>query len=233
MSQIETPQLDTAAFVFDATVMGCQLLERALQTCKPRVSVIGYSTTSLDFSISQLEQADVALISTSLQGAASVGFALVKMLRQSTSVRPIMLFDENNDSLVIEAFRSGAFGVIERDNTCEMLCKCLRCVRMGQVWASSTQLHWLLHAFGSGQHNRLSDSRVRPGLTERERQIAFLVAEGLRNKEIASRLRLSEHTVKNYIFHIFEKLGVRNRSELVMYSTERDPDTGNLTSKTA
>ena len=54
-------------------------------------------------------------------------------------------------------------------------------------------------------------------MSPREQQVAALVAEGLGNRDIAQHLNLSEHTVKNYIFHIFEKLGVSTRVELVLY----------------
>jgi DNA-binding CsgD family transcriptional regulator len=55
-------------------------------------------------------------------------------------------------------------------------------------------------------------------LTNREEDVVRLLSEGMQNREIASELKLSEHTVKNYIFHIFDKLGVSSRVELVMYA---------------
>jgi len=55
-------------------------------------------------------------------------------------------------------------------------------------------------------------------LTKREEDVVRLLAEGLQNREIARQLGLSEHTVKNYMFHIFEKLGVSSRVELVLYA---------------
>ena len=55
-------------------------------------------------------------------------------------------------------------------------------------------------------------------LTKREEEVVRLVAEGLQNREIAKELKLSEHTIKNYLFHIFEKLGVSSRVELVLYA---------------
>jgi DNA-binding CsgD family transcriptional regulator len=55
-------------------------------------------------------------------------------------------------------------------------------------------------------------------LTKREEEVVRLVAEGMQNREIAKELKLSEHTIKNYLFHIFEKLGVSSRVELVLYA---------------
>ncbi len=55
-------------------------------------------------------------------------------------------------------------------------------------------------------------------LTKREEEVVRLVAEGMQNREIAKELNLSEHTIKNYLFHIFDKLGVSSRVELVLYA---------------
>jgi DNA-binding NarL/FixJ family response regulator len=57
-----------------------------------------------------------------------------------------------------------------------------------------------------------------PLLTKREEEVVRLLAEGLQNREIARELNLSEHTIKNYLFHIFDKLGVSSRVELVLYA---------------
>lgn len=61
-------------------------------------------------------------------------------------------------------------------------------------------------------------------LTERERQVARLVAPGLRGKEIARRLGISEQTVKNHLTHIFAKLGIGNRVELTRWVLEQDAE---------
>jgi DNA-binding NarL/FixJ family response regulator len=66
-------------------------------------------------------------------------------------------------------------------------------------------------------------------LTKREEDVVRLLAEGLQNRDIARELKLSEHTVKNYLFHIFDKLGVSSRVELVLYAvscTKRTPTFG-------
>jgi DNA-binding CsgD family transcriptional regulator len=66
-------------------------------------------------------------------------------------------------------------------------------------------------------------------LTKREEDVVRLLAEGMQNRDIAQELKLSEHTVKNYLFHIFDKLGVSSRVELVLYavsSTKRSQMTG-------
>jgi len=119
---------------------------------------------------------------------------------------------------VIEAFTAGAMGVCSRDESCEVLCKCIDRVHSGQIWANSEQLHYLLETLWTGSRVRLIDARGHALLTKRQEEIVYLVAEGLRNREIAEHLKISEHTIRNYLFRIFEKLGISSRTELILYA---------------
>jgi DNA-binding NarL/FixJ family response regulator len=65
-----------------------------------------------------------------------------------------------------------------------------------------------------------------PLLTRREEDVVRLVADGLKNREIAQRLKVKEHSIRNYIYRIFEKLGVSSRVELFLYAFSRR-DSGN------
>jgi DNA-binding NarL/FixJ family response regulator len=79
-------------------------------------------------------------------------------------------------------------------------------------------MNYILEAFARVGPVHLFDRDRKSVLTHREEEVARLVAEGLTNREIAGKLHLSEHTVKNYIFSIFEKTGVSNRVVLVLYA---------------
>jgi DNA-binding NarL/FixJ family response regulator len=118
---------------------------------------------------------------------------------------------------VVEAFRCGAQGVFSRTESSKTLAKCISKVHQGQVWASSEELRYLLDAFRDSEPMKLVDSRGETLLSNREQDVVRCVAEGLSNREIASRLKLTEHTVKNYLFRIFDKLGVSSRVEVVLY----------------
>ena len=67
----------------------------------------------------------------------------------------------------------------------------------------------------------LAETAVTRALSKREDEIARLVASGLSNREVAQRLSLSRHTVKNYLFRVYEKLGISTRIELVLYISSR------------
>jgi DNA-binding NarL/FixJ family response regulator len=98
-----------------------------------------------------------------------------------------------------------------------MLCKCIQAVHKGQIWANSSHLNVLLAMLVQTPPARVVNAKGLNLLAEREGQVVNLVADGLTNREIASRLGLSEHTVSNYLFRIYNKLGVSNRVELVLY----------------
>jgi DNA-binding NarL/FixJ family response regulator len=91
-------------------------------------------------------------------------------------------------------------------------------VHAGQVWANSAQLTQVLDNFASQPVMRLVDPDGLRLLTKREEDVVQLIQQGLTNREIARELRLSEHTVRNNLFRIFDKLGVSTRVELALYA---------------
>jgi DNA-binding NarL/FixJ family response regulator len=96
-------------------------------------------------------------------------------------------------------------------------------VSEGQVWANSQQCRYILETLVEGLPPFVTDSKGQFLLSRREQEIVSKVAEGMRNREIAEFLRLSEHTVKNHLFRIFERLGISNRAELILYMHSQKP----------
>jgi DNA-binding NarL/FixJ family response regulator len=97
----------------------------------------------------------------------------------------------------------------------------VRTVHAGQIWANAEQIEFVFRAFAEAPVTRLVSADGEVLLSAREQQVVRFVAEGLNNREIAAQLALSEHTVKNYIFHIFNKLGISSRVELVLYAVSQ------------
>ena len=165
------------------------------------------------------EHPHVALISARQGDNGVAGFELCRDLcSTSPATRVIMLLDSSERTGVIEAFRSGARGVFFRTESLKLLAKCILCVHGGQVWASSGELHYLLEAIAEPAPMRFCGVSGNALLSARELDVVRCVAEGLSNREIAHRLTLREHTVKNYLFRIFDKLGVSSRVEVVLYA---------------
>ena len=131
----------------------------------------------------------------------------------------ILLIDSCNRDLVVSAFRSGVRGIFTiNDSNRRLLCKCILRVAAGQIWANTEQLGYIVNLISEVPSLRVLNSSGTSLLTPREEQVVALVAEGLANRQIARELNLSEHTIKKYLFRIFEKLGISTRVELVLYA---------------
>jgi DNA-binding CsgD family transcriptional regulator len=90
-----------------------------------------------------------------------------------------------------------------------------RCVHQGQIWAESADVAFVIEALASAPRMRLPAADGLNLLSKRECEVVQCLVQGLTNREIAERMGLSPHTVKNYLFRVFDKLGVSNRTELL------------------
>jgi DNA-binding NarL/FixJ family response regulator len=162
-------------------------------------------------------KADVALISEELQDGPEAGSKVLEKARGSHGTPAIMLLRNSSPERVVNAFRVGARGVFYRDHSLKSLSKCIHTVHQGQIWASNEDLEHLINALTHLKSPQLKNSEGIPILTRREEDVVRLVADGLKNREIAQMLKVKEHSVRNYIYRIFEKLGVSSRVELMLY----------------
>jgi len=211
------------------SALGNEMLYRAFKQRRKQFNVVACALTRKDLLKQVAEhQPDVALVSARLEDAPRAGFQALRELRLTrSSTRAIVLLDCSEPEQVIEAFSHGARGVFCTREGFEVLCKCIRSVHAGQVWADSGQLQWVVQALGEREPVSIVSATGTPLLTKREEQIVRMVTEGLPNSEISTSLGLSAHTVKNHLFRIYEKLGVSNRVELVLYALSgRDASRG-------
>jgi two-component system nitrate/nitrite response regulator NarL len=205
--------------IADDTPLSCQLLKNALTRSRFRFEVVACATGRSEV-VDFLKEhpVDVTLVSASLQDGAFAGFEALKELHATfPAVRMIILLNSAPRDLVVDAFRAGAEGVVCRTDPIEALCKCIQAVHQGQIWASSDQLHFVLEALVSATPLRVTSSKGRYLLTKKEDEVASLVSEGMTNREVAKKLAVTEHTVSNYLFRIYEKLGISTRVELALY----------------
>ncbi len=159
---------------------------------------------------------DVLIISANLDEQPARGLEIIRDLRPLGSrVRAVVLMDSLKDEVVLNAFRVGARGIFSKRQPVELLCKCVHCVYQGQVWASSREMALALDALASAPVLRAVNAHGLSLLSKREVQVVRCLAEGLSNRQIAERLKLSQHTVKNHLFRVFDKLGVSSRIELL------------------
>jgi two-component system, NarL family, nitrate/nitrite response regulator NarL len=202
----------------DSTRMSSQLLADALaQDRQFEVTGIEPKGSSILQAVAQ-KKPHVVLVSSALEESPTLGFDLTRQIGAAyPQTRVILLMDTSSRSAVVEAFRCGAQGVFSRTESSKSLAKCISTVHQGQVWVNNEELRYLLDAFRESEPMQVIDSRGEAILSKREQDVVRCVAEGMSNREIASRLKLTEHTVKNYLFRIFDKLGVSSRVEVVLY----------------
>ena len=137
----------------------------------------------------------------------------------SPQTRQIILGQDLSEEDELILLRAGVRGLLrESETTLQVLSKCIRSVAAGQVWANSAQLERLLDSLSSPRSLRVTNALGAAILSRREEEVLNLLAEGLTNRELATCLKLSEHTVKNHLFRIFDKLGVSSRMEAVLYA---------------
>ncbi len=159
---------------------------------------------------------DVLILSSTLQEQPLRGLEVVRQLRGlRPDLRAVLLPESLKDEAVLEAFRAGARGVFRRNERIEFLAECVRTVYEGYIWASKQDLVVAVTALANSPNFRAVNAAGMSLLSERELQVVRGLAEGLSNREIADRLQLSQHTVKNYLFRVFDKLGVSSRMELL------------------
>src|SRR5271167_4692130 len=214
-----------SVLIAESDHMNCQLVESAFRPKRTHVTIVASAVDSnRALALVKETKPDIAIISAKLQEGPLEGYRLLRALRSlQFKTRTIMLLDSREPDFVIDAFRCGAHGVVFRDEPLETLGKCIHAVHQGQVWANSEHLGYLLDALGHAKPLHLQDSRGLNLLSKREENVVRLVSEGLTNRQISSDLGLSEHTVRNYLFRIFDKLGVSTRVELVLYCLQDRP----------
>jgi DNA-binding NarL/FixJ family response regulator len=207
-------------FVAEANRMSGQLIAGALSRCRANFDVRSFSGDSPStFRELQNYKPHVSLISAELKDGAFTGFTVLHQLcsfeRKSAAV---MLLNSDEREIVIDAFRAGARGVFCRGSSFKKLPKCIRRVHEGQIWASNNHLEFLLDVVTRSKRLNIQNTGGMHLLTPRETDVTRLVVQGMRNQEISTRLNLREHTVRNYLLRIFEKLGISSRVELVLYA---------------
>jgi DNA-binding NarL/FixJ family response regulator len=116
------------------------------------------------------------------------------------------------------AARLGAAGLILKENAADVLLKAIKKVNEGEVWFDRSMMGGLLREITAGSAKTDVEAANIKSLTRREREVVLLVTEGLKNRDIAGRLFISETTVTHHLSSIFAKLGVSDRLELVIYS---------------
>src|SRR6266487_1328375 len=159
-------------------------------------------------------------------GEASTGEQAVALARRERpdvllmDVRVLVLTTFDIDQYVFAALRAGASGFLLKDATPEELLAAIRIVAAGEALLAPAATRHLVADFVSRPAVGRPDARLAGELTEREREVLVLIAQGLSNAEIAGRLVVSPATAKTHVSRILTKLGMRDRAQLVIAAYE-------------
>lgn len=206
--------------IADESFMHCQLLKAAFRYRSSFRVVASAVSRQEILGAMHSRTVDIALINESLQEGPLTGFGVLSEVHSLfPKTRLIALLKSAREDLVIDAFRAGVKGVFCRTEPLQVICKCVIAVHEGRIWANSSQLSAVLDAFSGASPLRLANSEeIARRLTKREKDVVRLVVEGYTNRQAAEKLGLTEHTISNYLFRIYEKLGVSSRVELVLHT---------------
>jgi two-component system nitrate/nitrite response regulator NarP len=160
---------------------------------------------------------DILLLDVRMAGQG--GLDVLRTLRSRGDQRPVVLLTASlDDSRLIEALRLNVDGIVLKDTAQDVLIRCLDEVSAGRRWID----HSLLHRALDIQTASGAQIDAFAALTLRERAIVGLVVQGLRNREIGNELGIAEGTVKAHLHRIYEKLGVSDRTDLVLRARDSD-----------
>src|SRR6202451_237537 len=179
---------------------GCEVLDR-VQELDPDVLLLDLRMPNLD------------------------GLSALQALQQTNKrTRVIILTASEDKNEFVQAMKLGCSGIVLKQTAPELIVKSVRHVHGGEIWLDSHTTAAVMRQFavpgetgGSGS----GKARERSPLSQREREIVQLVAQGYKNKEMAEKMFISEQTVKNHLHNIFDKLGVSDRLELALYAIHK------------
>jgi len=183
-----------------------------------------------------LQQLDPDILLLDLKMPGLDGLATLQRLQNSRNkTRVIVLTASDDKNEFVQAMKLGTSGIVLKQTATELLIKSIRKVHAGEIWLDSHTTAAVIRQFVAADEQPLPQQppapplareRERSPLSQREREIVALVAQGFKNKEMAEKMFISEQTVKNHLHNIFDKLGVSDRLELALYAIHNNLHTG-------
>ncbi len=199
---------------------------RSLLSAQPDLLVVAEAARGDEVPALVLEhEPDILLLDLQIRGSDGIA-TLQRLQSMNVTTRTIVLTASPNKDEHLRALRSGTSGIVQKTTSTEMLLKSIRKVHSGEIWLDRMTTAEVMREFGSlnkgAPVSNAARDREAPPLSNREREIVALVAQGFKNKEMAEKMFISEQTVKNHLHNIFEKLDVSDRLELALYAIHKN-----------
>src|SRR5450755_119611 len=197
---------------------------RAVLGQYPAIEVVGEAADGME-TIDKVVHLDPDIVLMDLKLPRVDGLTVLRSIQTRAPRTKVMLFasSDSKDEFV-DAMKLGCSGVLLKDCAVSLLEKSILKVYAGEIWLDSTTTAAVIRQFASpsdfapSSHTNGKPTRERAQLSQREREIIVLIAQGYKNKEIAEKMFITEQTVKNHLHNVFDKLGVSDRLELALYA---------------
>ena len=198
---------------------------RKLLLLEDDIDVVGEACDGRDLLEKASEmQPDVILLDLRMPNLDGLG-ALQTLVHTGSKARVIILTASEDKNEFVQAMKLGCSGIVLKQTSADLIVKSIRKVHSGEIWLDSNTTAAVMRQFASPLDAASGDTRgrirERSPLSNREREIVGLVAQGYKNKEMAEKMFISEQTVKNHLHNIFDKLGVSDRLELALYAIHK------------
>ena len=204
--------------VDDHVVMRTAL--RVLIEGQSGLRVVGEAGTRAEsLNIAATEKPDIILLDLDLGGESGLDL-IPDLLAASDQSRIIILTGVRDADAHHRAVTLGAMGVVKKERAFDVLLGAIKSVHAGEAWLDPRLIAKLLAEVSGSAKAKETDPEAAKiaSLTDREREVLSLITQGCKNKEIADRLFISEWTVRHHITSIFNKLGVSDRVDLILYA---------------
>lgn len=192
---------------------------RGLLQAEPGFVVVGEATDGLE-TVQLVEKLQPEVLVVDLMIPGVNGLEVIRQVRQrSPLIRIVVLSMHANEPYVLEALRNGAAGYVLKDSSAGDLVLAVRQVLAGQRYLSPPLSERAVEAYL--QRSRETSFDPYDALTEREREVLHLAAEGLSNPDVAARLSISPRTVETHRANLMRKLGLKTQTDLIRYALKR------------
>lgn len=193
-------------------------LERLIESTSPKMCVAGMAENCEElFEKLPAAKPDVILLDLDLGGTNSLG--CLEKLKACASARVLILTGSSDPAVHQQAVVHGARGVVHKQVAAAVLLQAIEKVHQGEIWLDHNTLGRVMTALAVGGR-KSADAKALDLLTNKERQIVLAIAEekSARIKMIAKKLNMSEHTLRNHLTAVYDKLQVTGRMELYLYA---------------
>jgi len=193
---------------------------RMIVQSRPGMTIVGEAGNRNDaLALAGSEHPEIILLDLDLGGDSGMTL-IAELLAASSEARIIILTGLRDSEVHRQAVMLGAMGIVKKEKAAEVLISAIERVNEGEAWLDPSLMAGVLNEVTRSGKGAKTDPEVEKisTLTRRELEVVALIGEGIKNKEIAGRLFISETTVRHHLTSIYDKLDVADRVELLIYA---------------